>query len=370
MGNNFYNRGANFNPDELADGDAIEAEFDAVSRGLDTIEDLVNANKSGYPTKTFHVATAIEATHAVPKAQMEAAIDLVNYTATDVLEKLNTVGGSGSWLDADLLDGKHGSYYLDVTNFNAGKLAKERLPKSIDANTTGNAATASKLLSAITLSLSGGASGSALIDGSTDVTLNVTILSDSEEVGKVTAFARKSAPPGYLKCNGAEISRTTYAKLFAAIGTTFGSGDGSTTFNVPDLRGEYIRGWDDARGVDPSRIFGSWQDGQNLLHRHGASTGAYYHAHSWSGTTSTGGNHQHGTGMYFAAVGNGSSLDADEVKCNGYGGGILTSASGSHAHTISGVTSGDTHSHTVSIEGSGGSEVRVRNSALLYCIKY
>lgn len=234
----------------------------------------------------------------------------------------------------------------------------------------GNAATATKLATGRTITLSGEVSGSATFDGSANIIISASVADGSSRVGEVVTFARSSAPTGYLKCNGAAISRTTYAYLFAAIGTTFGAGDGSTTFNVPDLRGEYIRGWDDARGADPSRVFGSWQDGQNLWHGHGASTGAYYHAHSWSGTTSTVGNHQHGTGMYSAAVGNGSSLDADEVKGNGSGGGFLTSASGSHAHTISGGTSGDTHSHTVSIDGSGGSEVRVRNRALLYCIKY
>lgn len=77
--------------------------------------------------------------------------------------------------------------------------------------------------------------------------------------GAVMHFAMSSAPTGWLKANGAAISRTTYASLFAAIGTTFGSGDGSTTFNVPDLRGEFTRGWDNGRGVDSGRAFGSAQ---------------------------------------------------------------------------------------------------------------
>lgn len=77
--------------------------------------------------------------------------------------------------------------------------------------------------------------------------------------GAVMHFAMSSAPTGWLKANGAAISRTTYASLFAAIGTTFGSGDGSSTFNVPDLRGEFTRGWDDGRGVDSGRAFGSAQ---------------------------------------------------------------------------------------------------------------
>jgi phage-related tail fiber protein len=84
-------------------------------------------------------------------------------------------------------------------------------------------------------------------------------LVDSVPPGAVAHFAMASAPFGWLKANGAAVSRTTYAALFAAIGTTFGVGDGSTTFNLPDLRGEFIRGYDDGRGVDSGRAFGSSQ---------------------------------------------------------------------------------------------------------------
>jgi phage-related tail fiber protein len=77
--------------------------------------------------------------------------------------------------------------------------------------------------------------------------------------GSVIYVAMNTAPTGFLKANGAAVSRTTYAALFAAIGTTFGAGNGSTTFNVPDIRGEFMRGWDDGRGIDSGRAFGSFQ---------------------------------------------------------------------------------------------------------------
>ena len=77
--------------------------------------------------------------------------------------------------------------------------------------------------------------------------------------GTVIHVAMSNAPEGYLAANGSAVSRQTYARLFAAIGTTFGGGDGSTTFNLPDLRGEFIRGWDSGRGVDSGRQIGSWQ---------------------------------------------------------------------------------------------------------------
>jgi len=86
--------------------------------------------------------------------------------------------------------------------------------------------------------------------------------------GAVQSFAMNTAPTGWLDCDGSAVSRTTYSTLYTAIGTTFGAGDGSTTFNVPDLRGEFIRGWDDGRGVDSGRTFGSAQADELKSHRH------------------------------------------------------------------------------------------------------
>lgn len=80
----------------------------------------------------------------------------------------------------------------------------------------------------------------------------------SMPAGSVTAFAGSSAPTGWLLCAGQAVSRTTYAALFAAIGTTYGSGDGSTTFNLPDLRGRTVAGLDNMGGTDANRL--SWQN--------------------------------------------------------------------------------------------------------------
>lgn len=79
--------------------------------------------------------------------------------------------------------------------------------------------------------------------------------------GDIKISAVNVEPSGWLKANGAAVSRVTYADLFAAIGTTYGAGNGTTTFNLPDLRAEFIRGLDDGRGIDPSRVFGSRQKG-------------------------------------------------------------------------------------------------------------
>ncbi|OIT10922.1 phage tail protein [Ralstonia solanacearum] len=100
------------------------------------------------------------------------------------------------------------------------------------------------------------------------------------QAGLIGYFARSTAPNGWLKANGAAVSRTTYAALYAEIGTTFGAGDGAATFNLPDLRGEFLRGWDDGRGVDTGRGFGTWQSGSPVPHDDtaGPDGGASYNA--------------------------------------------------------------------------------------------
>lgn len=125
--------------------------------------------------------------------------------------------------------------------------------------------------------------------------------------GAVQFFATSTAPTGWLKANGAAVSRTTYATLFAAIGTVFGIGDGSTTFNLPDLRGEFVRGFDDGKGTDSGRVFGSSQAGQMPSHTHTqeisnstaggtnrgpGSTGAFL---QYSGTTTAAGGTENGS---------------------------------------------------------------------------
>lgn len=90
-------------------------------------------------------------------------------------------------------------------------------------------------------------------------------------IGQVCFFAQGTAPAGFLVCNGAAVSRTTYAALFGAIGTTYGAGNGTTTFNLPEARGEFIRGLDSGRGVDTGRALGSAQGDQFQGHHHSLS---------------------------------------------------------------------------------------------------
>jgi len=107
---------------------------------------------------------------------------------------------------------------------------------------------------------------SVTIDGDTNNITGVNSVIDeiggylTTPPGTLIFHCGNTAPSGFLKANGANISRSAYSALFNALGTTFGAGNGSTTFTLPDMRGEFPRGWDDGRGVDSGRGFGAFQD--------------------------------------------------------------------------------------------------------------
>lgn len=96
----------------------------------------------------------------------------------------------------------------------------------------------------------------------------LTNLPDTMPIGAIITVPYTTPDTNYLECNGAAVSRTTYADLYAKIADTYGSGDGSTTFNIPNLQGEFIRGWDNGRGIDTGRVFGSVQADALKAHTH------------------------------------------------------------------------------------------------------
>mgnify|MGYP000540978976 CR=1 FL=1 len=87
-------------------------------------------------------------------------------------------------------------------------------------------------------------------------------------VGTIQAYGGDVQPQGYIFCNGTFLSRTLYADLFAIIGTFFGDGDGVNSFNIPELRGEFLRGLDSFRDVDSGRVLGSFQADELKSHNH------------------------------------------------------------------------------------------------------
>src|SRR6185312_8280824 len=131
--------------------------------------------------------------------------------------------------------------------------------------------------------------------------------------GFIVMYGATSAPTGWLLCDGSAVSRTTYSALFAIIGTTYGSGDGSTTFNVPDLRQRFPLG-KAASGTGASL---------------GATGGAIDNTHTSAAHTHTMGNHTHTLGNHTHSVGSGAFGLRNPA----------TTSNGDHTHTFS-VTSG------------------------------
>ena len=221
-------------------------------------------------------------------------------------------------------------------------------------------------------------------------------LAAGADIGDVKLVASENPPYGWLKCNGDTVSRIDYSGLFAVIGTRFGAGNGSTTFQLPDLRGEFVRGWDDGRGVDVGRKLGSFQESQNAVHTHTATaTDAGAHTHGLSVVVNKAGAHTHTVTGTAASAGRHYHYSAASgwVKNGGnnYGGAGVgtgnpeTNTAGEHTHTVSGTAAAagehlhtasataataGSHAHTITVAQAGGREARPRSVALLYVIKF
>ena len=184
---------------------------------------------------------------------------------------LSATGGSGQFL-------KQSSAGAAIT---VGVLAASDMPSGIDASKIGGGAVSNTEFG--------------YLDGVTSAiqTQINTLTTAKVPIGAVSPYAGSSAPSGWLLCYGQNVSRTTYSALFSAISTTFGSGDGSTTFTLPDLRGRVAAGKDNMGGSSASRLVNMVSGGtlgaSGGAERHQLSTGEMpAHTHSIA-TYSTGG---------------------------------------------------------------------------------
>jgi len=182
-------------------------------------------------------------------------------------------------------------------------------------------------------------------DGSGNLSFSIV---EGVPTGSVFAFVGSTAPTGYLKANGDTIPNgsgtvqgvtANFAALYALVGAT-----------LPDLRGEFVRGFDDSRGVDSGRSMLSSQGGENATHNHAASSSVSEssHTHNQRGIALSG-----GSGSVGITLGSGQSYQI------GYSGSISSRSTGS-------ATTGISVSTTTSNQGS---EARPRNVAMLYIIK-
>ena len=156
--------------------------------------------------------------------------------------------------------------------------------------------------------------------------------------GVIWEYGGTTAPSGWLLCNGGAVSRSTYAALFAIIGTAYGSGDGSTTFNVPDRRDRF--------GIGASGTVARGSTGGSSTSGGTALTTAQLPSHTHNGTTSTVGDHTHGLPTVVDAgsqIAVNISIDRAVVFQGS------TGAAGAHNHTFTtdATGSGQTHTHSI-----------------------
>lgn len=188
--------------------------------------------------------------------------------------------------------------------------------------------------------------------------------------GAITFFPRSTPPAGWLKANGALVSRATYAALWAEAQASgnlassqaaklpgqYGPGDGSTTFSLPDMRGEFIRALDDGKGTDSGRALGSAQSSSNLNHNHTVYDSGHSHEITDPG-------HDHGVGSVYVVGGDLGFIGPRSGYINNVG---IRDSSNTDTTNIS-INSATSN---IWLDSSGGDETRPRNVALLACIKY
>jgi microcystin-dependent protein len=191
---------------------------------------------------------------------------------------------------------------------------------------------------------------------------NITQLPSAGQIaqpGDIKYSAVNTVPSGWLRADGSLVSRTTYAALFTAIGTTYGAGDGATTFALPDCRGVFLRGFDSGRGLDPSRTFGSYQADRFAAHSHANTLGDGGHSHGVTDPT-----HFHTEG---GTVLNGRNGTAGASVG---GGGISTTNSTTTYPSSTGITINTAVTGiTISNAATGGSETAPKNIAFICLIK-
>lgn len=222
----------------------------------------------------------------------------------------------------------------------------------------------------------------AMLQTAADLSASITAQGVSSLVpaGVVMPYAGATAPTGWLLCNGSAISRTTYADLFTAISTAHGSGDGSTTFNIPNYAGQFLRGRANGSANDPDRASrtaasagGNTGDAVGSVQTNSTKTNGVALTGTASFASST---HTHGPGNYRARIAlSGSALYMERDVAASYNPtqqSTLTVSAGSGSQTVGATLGGasDTPSATGTVSlGSGDNETRPLNAYVNYIIK-
>ena len=195
-----------------------------------------SAGDDNYPT--FHIQTAdtdIAVNDGLGRIQWSAPDE---GTGTDAI----TVGAEiSAWSEGDFSSSNNATKLVFKTG--SSGTATEKMALS-----------SAGVLSAMDLDISGDVDVDGTLETDALTIAGVALTAASLPAGVIAPYAGTSAPTGYLLCYGQAVSRSTYSSLFSAISTTYGSGDGSSTFNVPDLRGRVVAGQDDMGGSSANRL--------------------------------------------------------------------------------------------------------------------
>lgn len=141
------------------------------------------------------------------------------------------------------------------------------------------------------------------------------------QTGSIIPWPHATVPTGYLHCDGSAVSRTTYSDLFAVISDDYGPGDGSTTFNLPDYRGETLRGFDDGSGNDPDAATrtdrGDGTTGDNVGTKQGSAIASHTHGVGTLAGTTDEYEHNHNYGNSGQATGSGGGTNVKDADNSG-----------------------------------------------------
>ena len=177
----------------------------------------------------------------------------------------------------------------------------------------------------------------------------------------IRPFAGSTTPVGWLLCNGDAVSRTIYANLFDVVGTTYGAGDGSTTFLLPNLNGRFIQGAQTGGTIGGGLSYTTAVPKSDITFS-ANSDGTHNH----TGTAPSGGAHFHTVFMH-DGDGSGSSPSPFETDA-GSENPVTVDEGGDHTHPFSLANINFAHSHNVTINGGGDAETRPRNVAMHFII--
>ena len=336
--------------------DAIDSEIWAATGGVNTGVNIQTSNVNitlsnpmvGTQNITMtaaNMSAILPAMNSVNSPQVGSKLSFINSGSISY----NVVSNDGVTVVAAV---PAGTTLVMTVNSNSTSNGSFTLQNSLQsANNLADVANTANALNNILPSQSSN-SGKALVSNGTSPAWQTII---TPITGEIKMWPTNTAPSGYLECNGAAVSRTTYSALFAVISTVWGAGDGSTTFNIPDFRGQFPRGWDHGAGVDAGRTLGTQQVDTYANHNHTTSVSDPSHTHTaQSIQTVRAGN----TGNYWDVVMRDTGASA---------GGAATNPGYQSANPLIANVTGI--GVTVNNSTTGGTETRPKNVAVMFIIK-